>query len=237
MARPWPRCGRSAPTQPPTFDLISMMAHSEATRDMPTARVHRQLRAADRRRQRHHAQLHERRADGAVSRTRRSSTWCVAARADPEPRLRDHPLADAGDPHAPHRARDTELAGRKIAKGDKVVMWYVSGNRDERQIERAERFVDRSAEGAPASRPSAPASIAASATGSPSCSSDPVGGDTEARSALRDRGAGEAALFELHPRHPLAAGEDRDLIVIAERSEAIHVPRRVWIASSRRASQ
>ena len=28
-------------------------------------------------------------------------------------------------------ARDTELRGKKIAAGDKVVLWYVSGNRDE----------------------------------------------------------------------------------------------------------
>jgi cytochrome P450 len=27
--------------------------------------------------------------------------------------------------------RDTELAGKTIKRGDKVVMWYVSGNRDE----------------------------------------------------------------------------------------------------------
>ncbi|MEY2925989.1 MAG: hypothetical protein RL367_466 [Pseudomonadota bacterium] len=26
---------------------------------------------------------------------------------------------------------DTELRGQKIAKGDKVVMWYISGNHDE----------------------------------------------------------------------------------------------------------
>jgi len=36
---------------------------------------------------------------------------------------------------------DVELAGRKIAKGDKVVMWYVSGNRDESKIERADDFI------------------------------------------------------------------------------------------------
>ena len=29
--------------------------------------------------------------------------------------------------------RDVELCGRRIAKGDKVVMWYISGNRDEEQ--------------------------------------------------------------------------------------------------------
>jgi cytochrome P450 len=36
---------------------------------------------------------------------------------------------------------DVELAGRKIAKGDKVVMWYISGNRDEDKIDRADEFI------------------------------------------------------------------------------------------------
>jgi cytochrome P450 len=36
---------------------------------------------------------------------------------------------------------DTELAGRRIAKGDKVVMWYISGNRDETAIERPDEFI------------------------------------------------------------------------------------------------
>jgi cytochrome P450 len=40
--------------------------------------------------------------------------------------------------------RDTELAGKQIKKGDKVVMWYVSGNRDETVIDRADEFlIDR----------------------------------------------------------------------------------------------
>ncbi|MBW2243716.1 MAG: cytochrome P450 [Deltaproteobacteria bacterium] len=40
--------------------------------------------------------------------------------------------------------RDTELGGKQIKKGDKVVMWYVSGNRDESVIERADEFlIDR----------------------------------------------------------------------------------------------
>ena len=40
--------------------------------------------------------------------------------------------------------RDTELAGRRIREGDKVVMWYVSGNRDETAIPDADRFlIDR----------------------------------------------------------------------------------------------
>jgi cytochrome P450 len=36
--------------------------------------------------------------------------------------------------------RDTELAGKAIAKGSKVVMWYVSGNRDEAAMADPERF-------------------------------------------------------------------------------------------------
>jgi cholest-4-en-3-one 26-monooxygenase len=35
---------------------------------------------------------------------------------------------------------DTELGGQKIRKGDKVVMWYVSSNRDESRYEDPDRF-------------------------------------------------------------------------------------------------
>jgi linalool 8-monooxygenase len=35
---------------------------------------------------------------------------------------------------------DTEIGGKRIAKGDKVVMWYISGNRDEKVFERANSF-------------------------------------------------------------------------------------------------
>ncbi|HIG40666.1 MAG: cytochrome P450 [bacterium] len=39
---------------------------------------------------------------------------------------------------------DTMLGGQQIKKGDKVVMWYVSGNRDEKRIERPNEFlIDR----------------------------------------------------------------------------------------------
>jgi cytochrome P450 len=39
---------------------------------------------------------------------------------------------------------DTVLAGKKIKKGEKVVMWYVSGNRDDTVIDRANEFlIDR----------------------------------------------------------------------------------------------
>jgi cytochrome P450 len=37
--------------------------------------------------------------------------------------------------------RDVEFRGKQIRKGDKVVMWYVSGNRDETAIERPDDFI------------------------------------------------------------------------------------------------
>ena len=40
--------------------------------------------------------------------------------------------------------RDVELNGRKIAKGEKVVLWFVSGNYDDAVIERPNDFwIDR----------------------------------------------------------------------------------------------
>ena len=36
---------------------------------------------------------------------------------------------------------DTEVGGKLIRKHDKVVMWYISGNRDESEIERANEFI------------------------------------------------------------------------------------------------
>jgi cytochrome P450 len=37
--------------------------------------------------------------------------------------------------------RDVELAGQRIRQGDKVVMWYVSGNRDETAIDNPDAFI------------------------------------------------------------------------------------------------
>lgn len=37
--------------------------------------------------------------------------------------------------------KDTVLGGQQIAAGDKVILWYVSGNRDERAIERPDEFI------------------------------------------------------------------------------------------------
>ena len=39
---------------------------------------------------------------------------------------------------------DIEFRGKQIKKGDKVIMWYVSGNRDSSVIENADEFrIDR----------------------------------------------------------------------------------------------
>ncbi len=36
---------------------------------------------------------------------------------------------------------DAEIGGKQIKAGEKVVLWYISGNRDEDQIEQADRFI------------------------------------------------------------------------------------------------
>src|SRR4029078_4331222 len=36
---------------------------------------------------------------------------------------------------------DTEIGGKEIRKGERVVMWYVSGNRDEEVIDRPNEFI------------------------------------------------------------------------------------------------
>ena len=44
-----------------------------------------------------------------------------------------------------HMARtalqDTELGGKQIKKGDRLAMWYISGNRDEEAIDNANEFI------------------------------------------------------------------------------------------------
>jgi cytochrome P450 len=36
---------------------------------------------------------------------------------------------------------DTELGGKTIKKGDEVIMWYASGNRDEAAIDKPNEFI------------------------------------------------------------------------------------------------
>jgi cytochrome P450 len=126
---------------PPAFDLISMLAHADATRNMPPHEFIGTL-----------ALL----IVGGNDTTRNSMSGGLMALVDnPEqfelvrgrreliPSLVSEIIRyQTPVLHMRRTARtDVELAGRKIAKGDKVVMWYISGNRDEDKIERADEFI------------------------------------------------------------------------------------------------
>ncbi|WP_421997190.1 cytochrome P450 [Reyranella sp.] len=127
--------------QPPKFDLISMMAHAEATQNMPPNEFIGTFGLL---------------IVGGNDTTRNSMTGgLMAAAANPgeiDKVRRDAALMPSlvseiirwQTPviHMRRTAtRDVELAGRTIRRGDKVVMWYVSGNRDEEAIEAPEQFV------------------------------------------------------------------------------------------------
>ena len=125
----------------PTFDLISMLAHGEATRNLEQGEFIGTI-----------ALL----IVGGNDTTRNSMSGGLLALAenpDEYRKLRDDPaLVSKLVPEiiryqSPviHMRRTataaTEIGGKPIAKGDKVVMWYVSGNRDEDAIEAADRFI------------------------------------------------------------------------------------------------
>ena len=125
----------------PKSDLISMMAHSDATRQMDRANLLGNLLLL---------------IVGGNDTTRNSMTGSVLALSENPSefeKLRcNHSLADSFVPevirwqtplaHMRRTAtRDTELGGKHIKKGDRVVMWYVSGNRDSEVIENADSFI------------------------------------------------------------------------------------------------
>ena len=126
---------------PPKSDLLSMMAHSDATRDLDSQNFLGNIILL---------------IVGGNDTTRNSLSGGVFA-LNKFPReyqkLRDNPaLIDSMVPEIirwqtplAHMRRtavqDTELGGKQIKKGDKVVMWYVSGNRDEDVIEHADDFI------------------------------------------------------------------------------------------------
>ena len=127
MAELW----KERAAQPPKFDLISMMAHSDATRDMPTNEFIGNF-----------ALL----LVGGNDTTRNTMSGSLLAfaeypgeraRLEADPSLLPAAVAEMIRWQTPvihmrrTATRDTELAGKTIRKGDKVVMWYVSGNRDE----------------------------------------------------------------------------------------------------------
>ena len=129
--------------QDPQFDLISMLVHSEATQNMhedPGLFLGTILLLIV----------------GGNDTTRNSiSGGVLALNQFPEEyeKLRaDHALIPSmvsemvrwQTPviHMRRQAlRDVELGGQTIKQGDKVLMWYLSGNRDERVFEDADRFI------------------------------------------------------------------------------------------------
>ena len=127
--------------QPAKFDLLSMLAHGEATRDMPPREFMGTLGLL---------------IVGGNDTTRNTmSGGLLALQRHPDQweKLRANPALLPGlvqetirwQTPVIHMRRtalqDAELGGQRIRAGDKVVMWYVSGNRDEEAIEDPEGFV------------------------------------------------------------------------------------------------
>jgi cytochrome P450 len=127
--------------EPPTFDLISMMAHSQSTQDMPMREFIGNF-----------ALL----IVGGNDTTRNSMSGGLMAvvenpgeleKVKADAQLLDGLVAEIIRFQTPviHMRRtatcDTELGSKTIRQGDKVVMWYVSGNRDKTAIEEPERFI------------------------------------------------------------------------------------------------
>jgi cytochrome P450 len=126
---------------PPAGDLISMLAHGETTRNMPAREYRGNVILL---------------IVGGNDTTRNTITGSVVAlneNPDQYQKLRDNPGLIAGmvsetirwqTPLAHMRrtaVADIEFQGKLIRKGDKVVMWYVSGNRDEAVIHDADSFI------------------------------------------------------------------------------------------------
>ena len=125
----------------PGNDLISMLAHSPTTRNMPPAEFLGNILLL---------------IVGGNDTTRNSMTGSVLALnrfpAEFEKLKANHALIETMVPEVirwqtplAHMRRtalaDHEVGGKMIKKGDKVVMWYLSGNRDEEVIERPEELI------------------------------------------------------------------------------------------------
>jgi len=140
-ARYFGKLWRERIDQPPKNDLLSMMAHSEATRDMDPANFLGNL------------ILLIVGGNDTTRNTLSGSIYALAKNPDQYTKLRQRPeLIDSFVPEVirwqtplAHMRRtaleDMEFRGKQIKKGDKVVMWYVSGNRDEEVIERPYEFI------------------------------------------------------------------------------------------------
>jgi cytochrome P450 len=125
----------------PRNDLLSLMAHNDATRDMDMKNLLGNL------------ILLIVGGNDTTRNTMSGSIYALNKNPDQYKKLRENPaLLDTFVPEVirwqtplAHMRRtaleDFEMHGKKIKKGDKVVMWYVSGNRDEEVIERPYEFI------------------------------------------------------------------------------------------------
>jgi cytochrome P450 len=128
-------------SQPPKSDLLSMMAHSDATRDMDPKNFLGNL------------ILLIVGGNDTTRNTLSGSIYALSKNPDQYSKLRANPeLIDSFVPEVirwqtplAHMRRtaleDVEFRGKQIKKGDKVVMWYVSGNRDDGVIDRPYEFI------------------------------------------------------------------------------------------------
>jgi cytochrome P450 len=126
---------------PPKSDLLSMMAHSDATRNMDFNNFLGNL------------VLLIVGGNDTTRNTLSGSIYALAKYPDEYQKLRENPaLLDSFVPEVirwqtplAHMRRtcleDIEFKGRQFKKGDKVVMWYVSGNRDEDVIDNPYDFI------------------------------------------------------------------------------------------------
>jgi cytochrome P450 len=126
---------------PPKNDLLSMMAHAEATRNMDPQNFLGNL------------ILLIVGGNDTTRNTMSGSLYALNKHPDQYKKLRENPaLLETFVPEVirwqtplAHMRRtaleDVELGGKQIKKGDKVVMWYVSGNRDEEVIEKPYDFI------------------------------------------------------------------------------------------------
>ena len=126
---------------PPKNDLISMLAHNPATRDMSMETYQGNVILL---------------IVGGNDTTRNTISSSVYSlnkypeqyaklRANPElilPMVSETIRWQTPLAHMSRVAtRDVELGGKTIKKGDRVVMWYISGNRDETMIDRPNEFI------------------------------------------------------------------------------------------------
>jgi cytochrome P450 len=127
--------------QPPKSDLLSMMAHADATKNMDLSTFLGNL------------VLLIVGGNDTTRNTLSGSIYALHQNPDQFRKLRDNPdLLDSFVPEVirwqtplAHMRRtaleDIEFKGKQIKKGDKVVMWYVSGNRDDEVIENPYEFI------------------------------------------------------------------------------------------------